>query len=119
VTDGFREAVASEAGAELAKLVEGSRVNGCHTTADACKRVPRPWAADHPRGELLELKGLVVGWQAPPPPELGRADFVDWCIAAFGRPAPVHHWMRRALGQARSDRPQSPDPVCPGRPPAA
>jgi uncharacterized protein (TIGR02453 family) len=69
--NGWRERVASQPGAELAralaKLVRGT---GAEVVGADLKRVPAPYPADHPRGDLLK--------------RLERA-------------APIHHWLVAAL----------------------
>lgn len=95
----WRAAVAEERrGSALAKMLEGLELNGCRYSTDALKRVPAPWAADHPRGDLLRLKGLTVGMDEARPPELHGASFMDWCLARWRRLLPMHLWLKGALG---------------------
>lgn len=90
----FRAAVAEEAsGAPLAGLLDGLAVNGCSTHGAQLKRVPRPHPPEHPRGDLLRLKGLVAGLDEPLPPSLATPAFVDWVATRLARLAPLHAWL--------------------------
>jgi uncharacterized protein (TIGR02453 family) len=91
----FQAAVADDAkGTALAELMDGLKVNGCAFTADAYKRVPKPWAQDHPRAELLRMKGLIGGIEHPPPASLSTPEFVDWCARQLAELEPLHAWLR-------------------------
>lgn len=94
----FRGAVAEDAlGPDLHALAAGLKVNGCRFTSDALRRVPKPWAEDHPRGDLLRLKGLIVGLDLPIPREFYSGEFVAWSLAQWERVLPVHQWLGSAL----------------------
>ncbi|MGI9603656.1 MAG: DUF2461 domain-containing protein, partial [Acidimicrobiales bacterium] len=41
------------------------------------KRVPKPYPADHPRGDLLRHKWLQIRWLEPMPDSVGSPAFVD------------------------------------------
>lgn len=71
---------------------------GCGGTIEAYKKVPPGYPADHPRAELLRLKGLHAGVSSPVPPELMGADLVEWAFSRFAGMAPLHHWLVGALG---------------------
>src|SRR6267378_930789 len=52
-------------GAEIQRLVDQLLTQGCTIEAmDKLKRVPPPYAQDHPRAELLKHKGLAIVAQA-------------------------------------------------------
>lgn len=89
----YREAVAGPRGAALAHVLQGLEMGGCRYIADSLKRVPAPYPQDHPQAELLKRRGLVVGLDSAPPPQLHSAEFVDWCVAGFQRLLPVHRWL--------------------------
>ncbi len=60
------------------------------------KRVPKPWAADHPGGELLKHKGLFVAKELP----IGvgtHPDFLDQIRASFMRLAPLVAFLDAGL----------------------
>lgn len=95
----YRQAVASpDAGPALAGIMRTVEQNGCRYTAEGLKRVPAPWAADHPRGELLKLRGLVAGVDEALPACMDSADFVPWCGARFARLLPLHRWLSDHVG---------------------
>ena len=95
----YRAAVGEAAtGEALALALQGMGEAACGFTAAALKRVPAPFAADHPRGDLLKHKGLTVGMDHPHPPELSTSAFVDWTLSALERLAPAHHWLQSHVG---------------------
>jgi uncharacterized protein (TIGR02453 family) len=97
----FREGVADETrGAALAGMIEGLKVNGCSFMAPSLKRVPRPYESDHPRGELLKLKGLTIGVDRPIAPVFESADLVPWCVGEFARLAPIFLWLKQTSSDA-------------------
>ncbi len=94
----FRAAVADDShGPRLEEAMEGLRHNHCAWQRNEYKRVPAPYAKDHPRGDLLRQRGLAVGLDLPLPPELAGPEFVDLCVAQFAKLAPVHQWLAGAL----------------------
>lgn len=76
--------------AELAKLVKATKAE---VAGEGLKRVPKPYAEDHPRGELLRHKGFQVRWIEDTPKSITSARFVDWCATRFNKAAGVHHWL--------------------------
>lgn len=52
---------------------------------------------DHPRAELLKLKGLHVGVTSPIPAEFNSEAFLDFAMERFEGLVPVHHWLVKAL----------------------
>lgn len=67
------------------------------------KRVPRGFDADHPRAELLKLKGLTFGEEIPPPPALHSRKLVEFCARRYEKMAPVHRWLLEMTRRANSD----------------
>lgn len=61
------------------------------------KRVPRPYAEDHPRADLLRHKMIQARWAEPTPPEVRSASFVDFCMERLTACAPVHRWFVTSL----------------------
>ncbi|MEM9563472.1 MAG: DUF2461 domain-containing protein, partial [Actinomycetota bacterium] len=58
------------------------------------KRVPKPYADDHPRADLLRHKmGLQARWLEPIPESLGGPELVDHCAGRLAACAPVHRWF--------------------------
>ena len=61
------------------------------------KRVPAPYPADQPRGDLLRRKGLNV-WQDLYDAELiASPDLVDAVMAVFEQQNPVNLWLTEVL----------------------
>ena len=56
----WRDRIADEGGADFARLVGGLQDAGFRLEPPALKRVPAPHPQDHPRGELLKRKGIVL-----------------------------------------------------------
>ncbi len=93
--DRWRALIDEEAtGAPLASAI-GALVaeTGADVAGADYKRVPKPYAADHPRAVLLRHKWLQVRWSAPFPGHLGEADFAGWCAKELQRCAEVHRWL--------------------------
>jgi uncharacterized protein (TIGR02453 family) len=91
----FRESVADDTkGAALDELMDGLQINGCAFTAASYKRVPKPWQQDHPRGDLLRMKGLLGGVEQQTPASLNSPEFTEWCAQQFSKLEPLHAWLR-------------------------
>jgi uncharacterized protein (TIGR02453 family) len=90
----WRKVVAGKGGDAIGKLVAKLRAAGYEVGGhDDYVRVPKPYAADHPRGELLKMKGLTGGFPAMPKGMLHKAGLVDW-IATHGKAmAPLVTWL--------------------------
>lgn len=91
----WRKAVAGDGtGAALtrsmAKLSKGRSVE---VVGAELKRVPAPYPADHPRGDLLRHKMLQIRWSEPAPKALGSARFVDWSLTRLRACQEVHAWL--------------------------
>jgi uncharacterized protein (DUF2461 family) len=76
--------------AALDELVRGRDLD---LAGEGCKRVPKPYPADHPRADLLRHKVLQSRWQEPVPDEITTPAFVDWSMARLDACADVHHWL--------------------------
>ena len=61
------------------------------------KRVPAPYAADHPRGELLRRKGLNVWRDVDDLAIVASPELVDAVVAHFEALDPVNLWLTEAL----------------------
>lgn len=97
--DRWRNAVAADAGADLAAaLTDLGTGRDLDVAGKALKTVPKPFPADHPRGDLLRHKGFQVRWSEPAPNKIGSAAFVDHCVERLESLAPVHQWLVDQLG---------------------
>ena len=58
------------------------------------KRVPKPFAEDHPRADLLRFKGgIQARWPEPAPASITSKKFVDHCMKRLEACADVHRWL--------------------------
>jgi uncharacterized protein (TIGR02453 family) len=95
----WRKAVAGKPGAELepviARLRKAGYVVGGH---DDYKKVPTGFAADHPRAELLKMKGLTGGFPEIPAGLLHKPELAEW-LAKHGKAmTPLVIWLHRHVG---------------------
>ncbi len=63
------------------------------------KKVPRGFAADHERGDLLRHNALHVAVEMKVPKEAHGAGFVDFCVDCFAVVAPIHRWLVATLAR--------------------
>jgi uncharacterized protein (TIGR02453 family) len=91
----FRQAVDDERkGGELKKTVDRLTAGGFHVSShESLKRVPPPYPQDHPRGDLLKLKGLAVSVQDLPEDLMPTPRFAEWLSDRVRQAAPVAHWL--------------------------
>ena len=96
----FREAVDAESsGKALVDLVAATRAKGIEVTAhESLKTAPRGYPKDHPRIDLLRLKGLIVWREWPVAPWLhtrkAKARVVDLLRAS----RPIVGWLDEHVG---------------------
>ncbi len=100
----YREAVAGKSGetlhADLAPLIQaGGRMN-----EPDLARVPKPYEADHPRGDLLRRKSITVWQDYEDPAQAERADLLDTCVGQFARYKPVCNWLNEHIPAAAPRR---------------
>jgi uncharacterized protein (TIGR02453 family) len=95
----WRKAVAGKPGAELAPVIARLRKAGYEVGGhDDYKRVPAGFAADHPRAELLKMKGLTAGPPELPAGLLHEPGLAAW-LAKHGKAlAPLVIWLHRHVG---------------------
>src|SRR5215813_8297396 len=95
----WRRAVAGKPGAEIAKIVAALKKAGFSLSAyETLSRVPRELAADHPRADLLRMKGLVAGFPSIPRGLIHKPAFLDWVVARAKTASPLARWIVRNLG---------------------
>ena len=81
--------------ADLKNLVRATRAD---LVGEALKKVPKPYAEDHPRGDLLRHKGFQVRWSEDVPRAIGSVKFVGWCADRLVKASAVHRWLVANLG---------------------
>jgi uncharacterized protein (TIGR02453 family) len=91
----YRSAVDSErSGGELAAIVAAARKQGLDVMAhDRVATAPRGFAKDHPRIELLRLKGLASWQQWPVGAWLGTAKAKTRVVTFLRCSQPLHTWL--------------------------
>jgi uncharacterized protein (TIGR02453 family) len=95
----WRKAVGGAPGADLQRLVDKLRkagyVVGGH---DDYKKVPRGFPPEHPRAELLRMRGLTGSFPQIPKGLLLRPGFADWLVEHGTAMAPLVTWLHRHVG---------------------
>lgn len=91
----YRKAVASDGdGADLAALL--ARLDATQHPPDL-KRVPAPYPADHPRGDLLRHKGLNVWRDLDDRALIASPGLADAVVSAFAELDAVNVWLTEVL----------------------
>lgn len=90
----FREAVANDAGVALSKAIARLVKAGYEISSfESLKKVPRGYDPEHPRAELLKMKGLVVTFPSIPL-ETYQTPALAKTLAAHAKAvAPVVRWL--------------------------
>jgi uncharacterized protein (TIGR02453 family) len=95
----WRKLVAADkTGKAIAALIAKTRKAGYWVSGhDDYKKVPRPYAADHVRGDLLRMKGLTVGFPEIPKGMLHQPKLATWLVEHGRAAAPIVTWIREHL----------------------
>jgi uncharacterized protein (TIGR02453 family) len=93
--DSWRERIDDESsgGALVTAIEELGRGRELDVAGQGLKRVPAPYAADHPREGLLRHKGFQARWSEPTPAVVHSAGFVDWCASRLNECIEIHRWL--------------------------
>lgn len=95
----WRKAVAGKQGAALVPLIDKLRKAGYAVGGhDDYKKVPRGFEPDHPRAELLKMKGLTGGFPEIPAGLLCKPGLADWLVQHGTALAPLVLWLHRNVG---------------------
>jgi hypothetical protein len=86
---------------ELIASVEAQRLAVEHGGHEPLKRVPRPFPADHPRGDMPKWKGMISGKEFGAPVWLRTPDVNQHFIETWGVAAPLDAWLERHVGPSR------------------
>jgi uncharacterized protein (TIGR02453 family) len=91
----FRAALIDDArGKELEKILTSLAKKGYeHHSHEPLKRVPRGFDPEHPRAELLKLRGLTVGFPDLPRDLLTSPKLVKWIGDCCKKTAPLVEWL--------------------------
>jgi len=95
-----REAVAIEkTGTELESIVAALHKAGYEVSAhETLKTAPKGYPTDHPRIELLRLKGIVMSRSWPVGAWLGTKQAKDRVVACLTDARPLTAWLERHVG---------------------
>jgi uncharacterized protein (TIGR02453 family) len=107
----YRRAVALDLpGEALARVVEDVRGAGLTiTAASTLKSAPRGYPKDHPRIELLRMKGLVTWKQWPVEPWLATAEAKDRVVSVLRASVPLVQWLDVHVGASEAEFPPRKD----------
>jgi uncharacterized protein (TIGR02453 family) len=95
----WRRAVVAPPGRALLKIISSLRRKGYEAGAhEEYARVPKGFAPDHPRAELLKYKGLICSFPAMPAGLLHKPELARWLLRHAKTSAPLVIWLRRYLG---------------------
>jgi uncharacterized protein (TIGR02453 family) len=96
----FRAAVADEArGGALQAIVETTARRGVEIAAhDELKTVPRGYPKDHPRADLLRMKGLIAWQQWPVAAWLGTSKAKNRVVDFLHHCQPLTDWLEAHVG---------------------
>ncbi len=94
--DRWRQLVDDDtSGAELtAALAALGKGRSLDVAGQEYKKVPKPYAENHPQADLLRHKHAIQArWSEPAPASINKPSFVDWCMRRMVACADVHRWF--------------------------
>ena len=99
--DRLRKAIADDkTGAALEKLIAKVRAAGIEVSAhDELKTAPKGYPKDHPRIELLRMKGLITWKQWPVAAWMRTAKAKDRIVEVLHAAKPVNAWLDTHVGE--------------------
>lgn len=104
----MREAIDDpETGPVVEKAVAAARKAGYEVGGDALKTAPKGYAKDHPRIELLRLKGLTVGKSWTPAKWMQTAKAKDRIVEAWRASDPINSWLAAHVGPSTASPEES------------
>ncbi len=98
----YRGAIAAEkTGREIDAIVAKVRAAKIEVTAhDTLKTAPKGYPKDHPRIDLLRMKGLITWKQWPPAPWLTTKKVKDRVVEFLEVSKPLNAWLERNVGRS-------------------
>jgi uncharacterized protein (TIGR02453 family) len=104
----FRRAVAdAKKGPQLAKAVDALRKQRYEVDSrESLKRAPRGFDPEHPRADLLRMKGIHVGRTFGAPRWLHTKAAAERIMTAWRDAGPVNRWLDRNVGPSTSAPPE-------------
>ena len=100
----YREAVDAEpSGAEIGHRVTVLRDAGIEVTAhDRLKSAPRGYAKDHPRIDLLRMKGVIAWREWPAGNWLATTQAKARLLEFLAQAGPLDDWLAAHVGPSRT-----------------
>ena len=90
-------------GRQLQAVLDG--LAGWEVMGERLKRMPKPYAPDHPRADLLLHKSLAAGLRLEPAEWLHGPECVERVAAAWRQVQPLNAWLSQHVGPTRQERP--------------
>jgi uncharacterized protein (TIGR02453 family) len=102
----LRRAVADDrTGRQVEKLVNAVRADGIEVSAhEELKTAPKGYPKDHPRIELLRMKGLITWKQWPIAAWLGTPKAKQRIIDVLHAAKPINAWLDKNVGPSLAQR---------------
>jgi uncharacterized protein (TIGR02453 family) len=94
----WRKAIAGKPGEALMAIVARLRAAGYAVAGDSSRRMPPGFAPDHPRAELLKMRGITCAFPEMPAGLLHEPAWADWLFRHARATAPLVIWLHRQLG---------------------
>jgi uncharacterized protein (TIGR02453 family) len=96
----LRAAVAEDrTGAQLVQVLD--RLRGWEVLGERYKRLPKPYAPDHPRADLLHHKSLAAGRRFEPAEWLHEPECGSRVAAAWREVVPLRDWLEQHVGPSQ------------------
>ena len=97
----------ARSGAAIVKVVDGLQKDRLEIGAmDALKTAPRGYARDHPRVELLRMKGLTAGRSFPVAKWMHTAGAAQRILTVWTDCVPMNRWLARHVGPSTLPPPE-------------
>ncbi len=90
-------------GRQLQAVLDG--LVGWELMGERLKRLPKPYAPDHPRADLLLHKSLAAGLRLEPDEWLHTPECRERVAAAWRQVQPLNAWLSQHVGPTRQERP--------------
>jgi uncharacterized protein (TIGR02453 family) len=96
----LRAAIADgRTGAQIEKLIANVRAKGIEVSAhEELKTAPKGYPRDHPRIELLRMKGLITWKQWPIASWVGTAKAKERIVEVLHAAKPINAWLDKNVG---------------------
>ena len=91
-------------GAALVRVLDDLRSAGFDVEGERLKRLPKEFAPEHPRADLLTLKTLFAVRTEEPAEWLHTPEVAERVAAAWRALAPLNAWLRDCVGPPRTVR---------------